>query len=68
MAFNPLKDAGLSMLDSEHLFEEKTTRIAVHRGHYLRGFAYRFIELCAPTLTESQVRATLAQGNPQLDD
>jgi len=27
----------------------------VRRGHYLRGFAYRFIELCAPELTETVV-------------
>ena len=68
MAFNPHKDAGLALLDSDHLFEENTTRIAVHRGHYLRGFAYRFIELCAPALTESRVRETLAQGSHPIDD
>jgi len=63
MAFNPQKDSGLALLDSEHLFEEKTTRIAVHRGHYLRGFAYRFIELCAPQITEQYVRDALAQDS-----
>ena len=55
MAFNPTRDPGLRKLDSEHLFAENVTRIAVRRGHYLRGFAYRFIELCAPELTEAAV-------------
>jgi len=55
MAFNPTRDPGLRQLDSSHLFPENITRIAVRRGHYLRGFAYRFIELCAPELTEAVV-------------
>ena len=55
MAFNPTRDPGLRKLDSDHLFDENVTRIAVRRGHYLRGFAYRFIELCAPELTEAAV-------------
>ena len=55
MAFNPARDPGLRKLDSDHLFAENVTRIAVRRGHYLRGFAYRFIALCAPELTETVV-------------
>lgn len=55
MAFSPQRDPGLRQLDSSHLFPENVTRIAVRRGHYLRGFAHRFIELCAPELTEAAV-------------
>ena len=55
MAFNPARDPSLRKLDSDHLFGGNVTRIAVRRGHYLRGFAYRFIELCAPELTETVV-------------
>ena len=62
MAFDPARDAALRQLDSAHLFEENTTRIAVRRGHYLRGYAYRFIELCAAALTEPVVRAAI---NPE---
>lgn len=61
MAFNPTRDDGLRCLDSRHLFPENVTRIAVRRGHYLRGFAYRFIELCAPELTEAVVSQALAR-------
>ncbi|MCK9285763.1 MAG: CysB family HTH-type transcriptional regulator [Rhodocyclaceae bacterium] len=56
MAFNPAKDSGLRLLSGDHLFPLNTTRIAVRKGHYLRGYAYRFIEWCAPTLTEIVVR------------
>ncbi|MBL8445830.1 MAG: CysB family HTH-type transcriptional regulator [Zoogloeaceae bacterium] len=57
VAFSPTRDLALRQLASDHLFAPNTTRIAVRKGHYLRGFAYRFIELCAPTLKEPVVRA-----------
>ncbi len=59
MAFNPAKDNDLRLLDCSHLFGENTTYIALRRGHYLRSFAYRFIELCSPALNEATVRASL---------
>ena len=36
------------------------TWIAVRKGGYLRNFAYRFIELCNPELSESRVRSASA--------
>jgi LysR family cys regulon transcriptional activator len=57
MAFNPARDSRLTLLDSSHLFEQNTTNISIRRGHYLRGYAYRFIELCLPSLTEAAIRA-----------
>ncbi|UXH78433.1 CysB family HTH-type transcriptional regulator [Roseateles amylovorans] len=56
MAFEPARDPGLSLLDASHLFPANTTRIALKRGHYLRGFAYRFLQECVDTLTEDVVR------------
>ena len=56
MAFNPARDTRLHLLDSSHLFQINTTNISVRRGHYLRGYAYRFIELCLPSLTEEAIR------------
>lgn len=67
MAWHPKKDEGLALLDGAGIFPANTTRIAVRRGHYLRGFAYRFIELCAADLTESAVRAALAPGKDELN-
>lgn len=57
MAFDTTRDTRLRLLDSVHLFETATSRIAVRRGSFLRGYAYRFIELCAPALTEASIRA-----------
>ena len=65
VAFNAAKDDGLRLLDSAHLFPPNTTRIAIRRGHYLRGYAYRFLEYCSPVLTEAAVRAAVA---PTRDD
>jgi LysR family cys regulon transcriptional activator len=59
MAVDPARDGGLVQLDAAHLFPVNTTRIAVRRGHYLRGFAYRFIAECEPGLTEAVVKAAL---------
>lgn len=62
MAFIPERDKPLQLLDCSHLFEEQTSRIAVRRGRYLRGFAYRFINLCSRDLTETVVRGGAAAG------
>ncbi len=59
MAFDPRKDDGLVLLDTQHLFPQNVTRIAVRRGHYLRAFAYRFMELCSSQLKESVIRNSL---------
>jgi LysR family cys regulon transcriptional activator len=55
-AFDPLRDTGLRLIDADHLFEANVSRIAVRRGTYLRGYAFRFIEYCSPKLTEHVVR------------
>ena len=59
MAFDAGKDTDLHLLPSEHLFSGNTTQIAIRRGHYLRGFAYRFVELCSPALSEANVRLAI---------
>lgn len=42
------------------LLEEKQTRIGIRRGNLLRNYAFQFIQLCAPELTEDVVTARLA--------
>jgi LysR family transcriptional regulator, cys regulon transcriptional activator len=59
MAFDAARDKGLQSLDASHLFPPNTTRIAVRRGHYLRGYAYRFLEECSPALTQAVVKGAL---------
>lgn len=56
MAFDGARDGKLRLLNSDHLFDQNTTRIAVRQGHYLRSFACRFMELCSPALDERSVR------------
>ncbi len=67
MAYQAQKDAGLTMLLAPEAFPLNTTHIAVRRGHYLRGFAYRFIALCADKLDEATVRAALSGPRDGLD-
>jgi LysR family cys regulon transcriptional activator len=59
MAFDPARDTGLRLIDASHLFEPSTTRIAVRRNAYLRGYVYDFIELFAPHLSRSVVEKTM---------
>lgn len=61
MAFEPQRDQGLQLLDASHLFEANTTHIALKRGHYLRGYAYRFLQECVAGLNEEAVRAALSE-------
>lgn len=56
MAYTKARDQGLALWQTEHLFQRNTTVIGVRRGHYLRGFAYRFLELCSADLNESSIR------------
>ncbi len=55
MAFIPERDKHLRMLDAGHLFKPSTTRVAIRKNEYLRGYTYDFIELFAPHLTREVV-------------
>jgi LysR family cys regulon transcriptional activator len=55
MAYDPVADADLALLDAAHLFEPRTTRIGFRRGSYLHGYMYAFFELFAPHLTRDVV-------------
>ena len=49
---------GLVVLPCGHLFGTNTTRLAVKRGAYLRGFVYSFIELLVPTWDRQKLTET----------
>jgi LysR family cys regulon transcriptional activator len=55
MAFIPERDQHLHMIDAGHLFKPSTTRIAIRKNEFLRGYTYDFIELFAPHLTRNVV-------------
>ena len=55
IAFVPERDRHLRMIETRHLFKANTTRIAIRKNEYLRGYTYDFIELFAPQLTRDVV-------------
>jgi LysR family transcriptional regulator, cys regulon transcriptional activator len=59
MAYDPSKDQAFEMLDASHLFATSTTRLALRRGVFLRGYVYKFITLFAPQYSRSAVDAAL---------
>jgi LysR family cys regulon transcriptional activator len=60
MAYDPDKDTAFDRLDASHLFAASTTRLALRRGVFLRGYAYAFIALFAPRYGRRAVDAALA--------
>jgi len=62
MAYDPKRDSELVALDSQHLFEGSTTRVGLRRGAFMRAYAYRFIEMFAPQLTEADMAAQLREA------
>jgi len=66
MAFDAAKDVRFEMLDASHLFAASTTRLALRKGVFLRGFVYEFITLFAPQYSRSAIDAALA-GNVPVD-
>jgi len=62
MAFDPARDHGVRLINADHLFAASTTRIALRRNAWLRGYVYDFIELFAPTLGRAVVTAALSGG------
>jgi len=59
MAFDPARDHGVRLINADHLFEPSTTRIALRRNAWLRGFVFDFIELFSPSLKRDAVEAAL---------
>lgn len=55
IAFDPDRDRNLRAIDAGHLFAINMTRLAFRRGTFLRGYAYRFMETFAPSLTRDVV-------------
>jgi LysR family cys regulon transcriptional activator len=64
MAYQKDRDSKLSLIDSENLFSNNTTHIAIRQGHYLRGYAYKFLELCSKDLNEAKIKSAI---NPSID-
>jgi LysR family transcriptional regulator, cys regulon transcriptional activator len=59
MAFDPARDTALVALPARHLFAPSTTRLALRRGAFLRGYVYDFIARFAPALDRKTIDAAL---------
>ncbi|MBS0319656.1 MAG: HTH-type transcriptional regulator CysB [Proteobacteria bacterium] len=64
MAYDPKKDQAFAVLDASHLFAPSTTRLALRRNVFVRGYVYAFIELFVPRYTRVEVDRVLAGGSP----
>ena len=62
IAYSPERDTGLKMLNCAHLFTENQAKLAIRKGHLLRQYAYRFIEICSPELSRAKVIAAAAEA------
>ncbi|NNM83385.1 MAG: HTH-type transcriptional regulator CysB [Burkholderiales bacterium] len=60
MAFDPARDGNLRAIDAAHLFESSTTRIAIRKNSFLRGYMYDFIHLFAPHLGREEIDEKMA--------
>ena len=63
MAVDPVRDKGFVALDASHLFAPSTTRLALRRHVFLRGYVYAFVSLFAPKYDRAAVDAALAAGS-----
>ncbi len=59
IALDPERDKGLRSIPAGHLFGPNTTRLAVRRGSYLRGYVYAFIELLVPGIDRAMTERLL---------
>ncbi len=64
MAFIPERDKHLRMLNAAHLIQPSTTKIAIRKNEYLRGYSYDFVELFAPQLTRAIITEALHNPKP----
>ncbi len=67
VALDARRDTNLHAIDAGHLFGNNTTRVAVKRSAYLRGYTYAFIQAFAPHLTR-QVIDSARQDNGAADE
>ena len=62
MAYDPVLDKDLVVVEAGHLFESSVTKIGIRRGTFMRGFMYDFVQGFAKHLERDLVDAALAAG------
>ncbi len=65
MAYAPNACSPIQKLEgSESLFDPSVTKVALLKGALLRTYAYHFVEMLAPHLTEQQLKGLDRRGRP----
>ena len=59
MAYDPVKDQKLRLIEVPGLFPPNVTRLAVRRGTFLRDYAHAFIEKVCPEVGSDAIRAAI---------
>ena len=67
MAYDPVRDRQFDKLEAGHLFAASTTRLALRRGVYARGFVYEFITMFAPQFDRAAIEAALRGDGEQYE-
>ncbi len=57
MAIDSVKDSNLVRLNAEHLFPAKTAWFGLKKGKFQPNFAWRFLQICNPSLAISDIQA-----------
>jgi len=55
-AYEAERDSALTLLNAEHLFEANTVWLGLKRAQLQRNYVWRFIELCNPRLSVSEIK------------
>jgi LysR family cys regulon transcriptional activator len=61
VTFDAGRDLNLAAIPAGHLFDPSITKIWLCRKHYLRRYAYDFIEMCNPRWSRSAVEHLMAE-------
>ena len=69
MAYDPVIDSDLQLIDARHLFRSSITKIGFRRGTFIRNYMYDFIEMFSPHLTREVVdQAHQCRSTEELDE
>jgi LysR family cys regulon transcriptional activator len=68
MAYDRERDRDLVSLSAEKLFKPNTVWLALKRGQLQRNFTWRFIQLCNPTLSLTEIKdRVFGNDEPTID-
>lgn len=59
MAFDPARDADLTVINAAHLFPSCTTWIGFRRDRFLRDYMYAFLEMMVPGSDRDSIRESI---------